>query len=209
MPDELFFNSDVGVVSCIMVFTAHKPHPKNKETYFGYYKNDGFVKRKNKGRIDTYGKWDKIKEKWISYFMNKKSEDGFSINRVVSADEEWCVEAYMETDYSTLSVEEGKKAVLNFAEKNFKVIIPGYTHLQVAQCILLAHHLLAYIEALERDKQRLIDAEKRINQMPLGSGAMSGTGLPIDREYVKKQLGFKKITDSVAMEYHLKKSPQK
>ncbi len=89
-----------------------------------------------------------------------------------------------------------QKAVLNFAEKNFKVIIPGYTHLQVAQCILLAHHLLAYIEALERDKQRLIDAEKRINQMPLGSGAMSGTGLPIDREYVKKQLGFKKITDN-------------
>ncbi len=89
-----------------------------------------------------------------------------------------------------------QKAVLNFAEKNFKVIMPGYTHLQVAQCILLAHHLLAYIEALERDKQRLIDAEKRINQMPLGSGAMSGTGLPIDREYVKKQLGFKKITDN-------------
>jgi len=54
MPDELFINSKVGIVSCIMVFTAHKPHPKNKETYFGYYKDDGFVKRKGKGRIDVY-----------------------------------------------------------------------------------------------------------------------------------------------------------
>ena len=114
MPDELFFNSDVGVVSCVMVFTAHKPHPKNKETYFGYYKDDGFVKRKIKGRIDVYGKWEKIKEKWISYFMNRKSEDGFSVNKVVSADDEWCAEAYMETDYSKLSEKYFEQAVLNF-----------------------------------------------------------------------------------------------
>ena len=57
MPDELFFNSNVGVVTCVMVFTAHKPHPKNKQTYFGYYKNDGFTKRKAKGRADYEGKW--------------------------------------------------------------------------------------------------------------------------------------------------------
>jgi len=103
MPDELFFNSNVGVVSCIMVFTAHKPHPKNKETYFGYYKDDGFVKRKIKGRIDAYGKWGAIKEKWISYFMNRKDEAGFSINKIVSADDEWAAEAYMETNYDDLS----------------------------------------------------------------------------------------------------------
>ncbi len=103
MPDELFFNSDVNVVSCVMIFTAHKPHPKNKETYFGYYKDDGFVKRKIKGRINAYGKWDAIKEKWISYFMNRKNEAGFSVSKVVSAEDEWCAEAYMETDYSNLS----------------------------------------------------------------------------------------------------------
>lgn len=105
MPDELFFNSDVGVVSCIMVFTAHKQHPKNKETYFGYYKDDGFVKRKIKGRVDAYGKWNKIKEKWISSYINRKNEAGFSINKVVSAEDEWCAEAYMETDYTDLSKE--------------------------------------------------------------------------------------------------------
>ncbi|MFA5299532.1 MAG: N-6 DNA methylase [Lutibacter sp.] len=103
MPDELFFNSKVNVVSCIMIFTAHKPHPKNKETYFGYYKDDGFVKRKNKGRIDAYGKWNKIKEKWVSNFINKKEEPGFSVNKMVTVDMEWAAEAYMKTDYSNLN----------------------------------------------------------------------------------------------------------
>jgi type I restriction-modification system DNA methylase subunit len=114
MPSELFFNSDVGVVSCIMVFTAHKPHPKNKETYFGYYKDDGFEKRKTKGRIDVYGKWEKIEEKWISYFINRKSKDGFSVNRVISADDEWCAEAYMKTDYNKLSKQDFLKSIKEY-----------------------------------------------------------------------------------------------
>jgi len=87
-----------------------------------------------------------------------------------------------------------QKAILKFATSNFKVIIPGYTHLQIAQCVLLAHHLLAYIEGLERDKQRLFDAKKRIDAMPLGSCAFSGTGLNIDRDFVKKELGFAALT---------------
>jgi len=120
MPSELFFNSDVGVVSCIMVFTAHRPHPKNKETYFGYYKNDGFEKRKTKGRIDVYGKWEKIREKWISYFMNRKSQDGFSINKVVSANDEWCAEAYMKTDYSSLNNSYFEKTILDYSSFLFQ-----------------------------------------------------------------------------------------
>lgn len=89
-----------------------------------------------------------------------------------------------------------QKSILKFARNNAKVIIPGYTHLQAAQCVLLAHHLLAYIESLERDKDRIVDAGKRIDLMPLGSCAFSGTGLPIDRAYVKTQLGFKKLTEN-------------
>ena len=89
-----------------------------------------------------------------------------------------------------------QKSVLKFAKDNSKVIIPGYTHLQMAQCVLLAHHLLAYVESMERDKERLLDAKKRIDIMPLEAGALSGTSLAIDREYVKKQLGFKKVTDN-------------
>ena len=115
MPNELFVNSKVGVVSIIMVFTAHKPHHITKETYFGYYKDDGFTKRKVQGRYDAFGYWDEIRHKWIKNFLNRKSEVGFSINQKVNAEDEWCAEAYMETDYSqvtsSLFIEEIKKYV--------------------------------------------------------------------------------------------------
>jgi argininosuccinate lyase len=87
-----------------------------------------------------------------------------------------------------------QKSILVFAKNNSNVVIPSYTHLQGAQCVLLAHHLLAYIEFLERDKERIIDAGKRIDSMPLGSCALSGTGLNIDREFVRKELGFNSVT---------------
>jgi type I restriction-modification system DNA methylase subunit len=105
MPDELFFNSDVNVVTCVMIFTAHKKHSPNKKTYFGYYKDDGFIKRKIQGRYDGLNYWETIKNKWIGYFLdeNRKEEAGFSVNKIVSAKDEWCVEAYMETNYVLLN----------------------------------------------------------------------------------------------------------
>jgi argininosuccinate lyase len=99
-----------------------------------------------------------------------------------------------EIDDLTESTTALQKAILKFASSNSKVIIPGYTHLQIAQCVLLAHHLLAYVEGLERDKQRLLDAQKRIDVMPLGSCAFSGTSLDIDRDFVRKELGFATLT---------------
>ncbi|MEK6727715.1 MAG: argininosuccinate lyase [Candidatus Omnitrophota bacterium] len=87
-----------------------------------------------------------------------------------------------------------QKSILKLANNNSKVIIPGYTHLQIAQCVLLAHHLLAYIESLERDKTRLLDAKERADLMPLGSCALSGTSLPIDRDFVRKELRFRGVT---------------
>jgi len=106
MPDQLFHNSDTGSVTVAIVITAHKPHPKNKETYFGYWKDDGYVKRKTKGRIDAYQKWDNIKFEWLDSYINRKNKPGFSINRIVTADDEWCAEAYMETDYSKITSED-------------------------------------------------------------------------------------------------------
>ena len=103
MPDELFFNSKVGVVSCVMVFTARRPHPANKEVYFGYYKDDGFVKRKGKGRIDDLGTWDEIKARWLDHYINRTVTPGLSVKRVVTARSEWAAEAYMETDYAVVS----------------------------------------------------------------------------------------------------------
>jgi argininosuccinate lyase len=81
-------------------------------------------------------------------------------------------------------------ALVDLAEKNADVIIPGYTHLQRAQPVFLAHHLLAYCEMLERDRGRMEDCFFRANVCPLGSGAIAATTLPIDREFVAKFLGF-------------------
>ncbi len=103
MPNELFKNSKVGVVTCIMVFEAHIPHPANKKTFFGYFKDDGFYNKKTKNRFDYDNQWQGIKEKWIDLYTNNTVKAGFSEVYKVSADDEWCAEAYMETDYSTLS----------------------------------------------------------------------------------------------------------
>ena len=86
-----------------------------------------------------------------------------------------------------------QKTILDFAKKNEDVIIPAYTHLQAAQVVLLAHHMLAYVEMLERDKTRLIDCAIRTDFMPLGSCALSGTSLKTDRAYLAKLLGFSKV----------------
>src|SRR4030095_4646720 len=80
--------------------------------------------------------------------------------------------------------------LLNFAEANVAVVVPGYTHLQRAQPVLLAHWCLAYFEMFDRDYQRLGDARRRVNVSPLGSAALAGTSFPIDREALAKDLGF-------------------
>jgi len=103
MPDELFYNSDKSVVTCVMVFTAHKPHPENKKTFFGYFKDDGFEKRKKLGRIDVHGKWEGIKAEWTSLYRNSEEIAGKSVKHCVTEKDEWCAEAYMETDYSRLN----------------------------------------------------------------------------------------------------------
>ena len=81
-------------------------------------------------------------------------------------------------------------ALIELGENNIKVIIPGYTHLQRAQPVYLAHHLLAYVEMLERDYERLLDCLVRVNVCPLGNGAIAGSTLPLDREFVARELGF-------------------
>ncbi len=83
-----------------------------------------------------------------------------------------------------------QRALVELGAQNAEVIIPGYTHMQRAQPVYLAHHLLAYVEMLERDHQRLTDCFQRVNVCPLGSGAIAGSTLPLDREMVATLLGF-------------------
>ncbi len=99
MPDDLFY--PVGVVTMIMVFKANEKN-EGRKTWFGYFKNDGFEKRKHKGRIDARSKWESIKSKWISAYYNLDEIPGLSVKQEVCGADEWCAEAYMETDYSTL-----------------------------------------------------------------------------------------------------------
>jgi argininosuccinate lyase len=89
-----------------------------------------------------------------------------------------------------------QRALVELAGKYRDDVIPGYTHLQRAQPILFAHYLLAYFEMLKRDRQRLADTRKRVNLLPLGSGALAGTGFDIDREQVARRLGFDGVCDN-------------
>src|SRR3990170_4984006 len=89
-----------------------------------------------------------------------------------------------------------QKAIVDKARTHIDIIIPGYTHLQPAQPVLFSHYLLAYREMLERDRERLLDSLKRVNTMPLGSGAIAGTSFQVDREYVAELLGFSRVTQN-------------
>lgn len=113
MPDQLF-NPSSSMVTAIVVLKAHIPHPTNYETYFGYWRDDGFIKEKHLGRVDYFGKWEGIKNDWIYNYRNKKEVKDQSLKRCVSADDEWCAEAYMETDYTQLT------------EKDFESTIKKY-----------------------------------------------------------------------------------
>lgn len=119
MPDDLFH--PVGVVACIMIFTAHVPHEQNQyhETWFGYWKNDGFIKTKHKGRIDG-GTWEETQERWLDAYFKRSEIAGFSVKRKITASDEWCVEAFMETDYSTVSENDFLREVKKFVA--FKVV---------------------------------------------------------------------------------------
>lgn len=103
MPDELFYNSNASVVSCIMVFKAHKKHNLEKNVFFGYFKEDGFVKKKSLGRVDFNNNWSKFKNKWVDYFINKKQENGFSVLKKITENSEWAVENFLVTDYKKLN----------------------------------------------------------------------------------------------------------
>lgn len=96
-----------------MVFEANKPNAGRK-TWFGYFKDDGFEKRKGLGRIDAHNRYAGIKEKWLKAFRNLDEVPGLSVRREVAAKDEWCAEAYMETDYGELCEEKFTETMRNY-----------------------------------------------------------------------------------------------
>lgn len=122
----------------------------------------------------------------------KKLHTGRSRNDQVALD----LRMYLrdETDAISAMLNDTMNTLLDLAEKHTDTIMPGYTHLQKAQPVTFAHHMMAYFQMLLRDKERLSDCRKRMNVMPLGSGALAATTYPLDREFVAKKLGFDGVT---------------
>jgi argininosuccinate lyase len=120
--------------------------------------------------------------------LGRKLHSGRSRNDQVATDMKlWLREAIDNLDSRLKKLQ---SALLAAAVRDRDLILPGYTHLQRAQPILAAHYFLAYIEKYQRDRERLADCRKRVNILPLGAAALAGTSLPIDRESVRRQLGF-------------------
>lgn len=113
---------------------------------------------------------------------------GRSRNDQVATDLRLWVRAAIDT--ALVSIRDFQRAIVAQAETHLDTLMPGYTHLQRAQPVRLAHHLLAWCAMLDRDHGRLVDARRRLNECPLGSGALAGTTFPLDREATAKALGF-------------------
>ena len=124
--------------------------------------------------------------------LGRKLHTGRSRNDQVATDLRLWLRG--EVDKLAVALRNTQEALLDLAEANRDAVIPGYTHLQRAQPILFAHWCLAYFEMLRRDRERLTDARKRINVLPLGSAALAGTSYSIDREAVARILGFDEIS---------------
>lgn len=144
MPEDLFHNSKVSVVTCILVITAHKPHPDCKKTWLGYWRNDGFVKTKGQGRVDLENVWKSKEKEWLTAFVNRKTIRGLSTMMELTANDEWCIEAYMETDYSQITskiFKQSAKTYLSYRLLNdlldFEIIKPALPKKTDANLILL------------------------------------------------------------------------
>ncbi len=126
--------------------------------------------------------------------VGKRLHTGRSRNDQVALD----LRLYLRDESDKLSgmLKDTMRALLSVAETHIDTIMPGYTHLQKAQPVTLAHHVMAYFQMFARDLDRLGDCRKRINVMPLGSGALAGTTYPLDRAFVAEKLGFDSITDN-------------
>ena len=122
LPAEIFYPG-ASVSACCMVFTLGEPHVKTdgtvKETFFGYYKEDGFKKKKALGRVEQFdengdSKWKSIEEEWLRLYRNHKSVDGLSATAEVTGEDEWLCEAYMKTDYSKLTEHDFQQTLNNY-----------------------------------------------------------------------------------------------
>ncbi len=151
-----------------------------------------------KGKVQFDNKYEDIHmnieallEKKIGSLAGKLHTARSRNDQVVTDLKLWIKKSISQID---LDCKKFQKALINIAKKNCSSVMPGYTHLQIAQPVSLSHHCLAYVEMIGRDRDRLKDSLKRLNENPLGAGALAGTSFPIDRNLTTKIMGFDQPT---------------
>ncbi|MBO7147591.1 MAG: argininosuccinate lyase [Lentisphaeria bacterium] len=155
---------------------------------------DKICKRIEKGDFTFTSDLEDIHMHIETELIKALGDEGARVHTARSRNDQVCLDIrlYLREEIVNICdrIRDLQKALIEQADANKRAILPGFTHLQHAQPVLFAHHFLAYVEMLERDIGRLMDARKRLNVLPLGSGAIAGTTLPIDREFVRKELDF-------------------
>jgi argininosuccinate lyase len=161
---------------------------------------DAILKEFEQGKFKCTSEMEDIHMAVESRLIEKVGEVGRKLHTARSRNDQVALDMRLftkEAINNTIKVLRALQVVLlGVAEANINVVIPGYTHLQVAQPVLLVHHFLAYFEMLQRDSARFSDCLKRVDVMPLGSGALAGVAYKIDREFLAKELGFSKISQN-------------
>jgi len=196
--DARLFNEDIeaSTVHCKMLIKTKIISPKDGNKIINGLKQILSDIKKNKIKFDS--KYEDIHMNVEALLHNKigpiagKLHTGRSRNDQVVTDFKIWIKKHSQIIDDELK--RLQKSLIEIAKKNTLTVMPGYTHQQIAQPISLAHHCLAYVEMMGRNRDRISDCIKRLNESPLGSGALAGTSFPIDRKMTAKLLGFSKPT---------------
>ncbi len=161
---------------------------------------DGILADVNSGKLEITSQYEDVHSFCEAVLIDRIGDAGKKMHTGRSRNDQVALDMRLYTRKNVLVVKEEIKALLEslikVIEENTDTIMPGFTHLQKAQPVTLAHHFAAYFEMFKRDHSRLCDIFERMNYCPLGAGALAGTTFPLDREMVAKELGFKGATDN-------------
>jgi argininosuccinate lyase len=196
--DRILYAYDIegSIAHCKMLAKCKIIKPAEAKKIIGGLER--IAKEFDEGRFEVHERLEDIHMNIESRLAEMIGPVAGKLHTARSRNDQICLDIRMylrdEVDAILQEIQGLGKTLLNLAKKNIDHIIPGYTHLQRAQPVLLSHHLLAHLEMFLRDRDRLQDCLKRINVMPLGSAALAGTNFPIDRHYVAKLLKFPAVS---------------
>ena len=176
MPDDMFYSKGASTNVCVMVWDAHHSHNSNEETFFGYYKDDGYVKRKKLGRVDALNRWKDIKIQWLRLYKNRDIQDGLTARRAVTADDEWLAEAYLQTDYSVLTEGIFQSTVNDYMAGLVKMGKNDSNHANSVDALRWETYVLSDLFLVERGK-RLVKADREPGSIPFVTAGFENQGI--------------------------------